>query len=168
MPDPGLAASRRSRTAVGPIVVIEDDPSSAELVAVHLAAAGLRPVNVRTGEEGLAAIAALRPAAVVLDIHLPGMDGWDVLSAIKADPQIASTPVVVVSVLPERGRGFALGALGLPREARVEGGTARGGVARGRRAASTERATAVTSSSSTTTRPRSSWSGPPWSLGAGP
>ena len=92
------------------IVVIEDDPSSAELVGVHLSAAGLRPVTVRTGEEGLAAIRALRPTAVVLDIHLPGMDGWDVLSAIKADPQLASTPVVVVSVLPERGRGFALGA----------------------------------------------------------
>ena len=92
------------------IVVIEDDPSSAELVAVHLTAAGLRPVAVRTGEEGLAAVRALRPAAVVLDIHLPGMDGWDVLSAIKADPQLAPTPVVVVSVLPERGHGFALGA----------------------------------------------------------
>ena len=92
------------------IVVIEDDPSSAELVGVHLTAAGLRPVTVRTGEEGLEAIRALRPTAVVLDIHLPGMDGWDVLSVIKADPKLASTPVVVVSVLPERGRGFALGA----------------------------------------------------------
>jgi len=77
---------------------------------VHLTAAGLRPVTVRTGEEGLEAIRALRPTAVVLDIHLPGMDGWDVLSVIKADPKLASTPVVVVSVLPERGRGFALGA----------------------------------------------------------
>ncbi len=92
------------------VVVIEDDPSSAELVAVHLEAAGLRPIHVRTGEEGLAAVRALRPTAVVLDIHLPGMDGWDVLSVIKADPRIADTPVVVVTVLPERGRGFALGA----------------------------------------------------------
>jgi signal transduction histidine kinase/DNA-binding response OmpR family regulator len=102
--EPEVHDGRRS------IVVIEDDPSSAELVGVHLSAAGLRPVTVRTGEEGLAAIRALRPTAVVLDIHLPGMDGWDVLSAIKADPQLAPTPVVVVSVLPERGRGFALGA----------------------------------------------------------
>ena len=102
--DPAVDDGRRA------IVVIEDDPSSAELVGVHLTAAGLRPVAVRTGEEGLAAVRALRPAAVVLDIHLPGMDGWDVLSVIKADPQLATTPVVVVSVLPERGRGFALGA----------------------------------------------------------
>ena len=102
--EPALEDARRA------VVVIEDDPSSAELVGVHLTAAGLRPVHVRTGEEGLAAVRALRPTAVVLDIHLPGMDGWDVLSTIKADPMIASTPVVVVTVLPERGRGFALGA----------------------------------------------------------
>ncbi|HET7821359.1 MAG TPA: GAF domain-containing protein [Ornithinibacter sp.] len=102
--EPAVDDARRA------VVVIEDDPSSAELVAVHLAAAGLRPVHVPTGEEGLAAIRALRPTAVVLDIHLPGMDGWDVLSVIKGDPQIADTPVVIVTVLPERGRGFALGA----------------------------------------------------------
>jgi CheY-like chemotaxis protein len=52
----------------------------------------------------------LHPAAVILDIRLPGMDGWEVLAALKADPETADTPVVVVSVLPERGRGFALGA----------------------------------------------------------
>ncbi|WP_392542915.1 GAF domain-containing protein [Oryzobacter telluris] len=92
------------------VVVIEDDPSSSELVQLHLGAAGLRPVPVPSGEEGLAAVRALRPTAVVLDIHLPGMDGWDVLAAIKGDPSLAETPVVVVSVLPERGRGFALGA----------------------------------------------------------
>ncbi|MFQ6172932.1 response regulator [Oryzobacter sp. R7] len=92
------------------VVVIEDDPSSSELVQLHLGAAGLRPVAVPSGEEGLEAVRALRPTAVVLDIHLPGMDGWDVLAEIKADPALAATPVVVVSVLPERGRGFALGA----------------------------------------------------------
>ena len=92
------------------VVVIEDDARSAELVAVHLTAAGLRPVAVRTGEEGLEAVRGLRPTAVVLDIHLPGMDGWDVLGAIRADAGTASTPVVVVSVLPEQGSGFALGA----------------------------------------------------------
>ena len=92
------------------VVVIEDDASSSELVALHLAATGLRPVIVRTGEEGLDAVHALRPAAVILDILLPGMDGWEVLSALKADEASAATPVVVVSVFPERGRGIALGA----------------------------------------------------------
>ena len=92
------------------VVVIEDDPSSSELVGVHLTAAGLRPVPVRSGEEGLAAVRDLRPSAVVLDIRLPGMDGWDVLGELKADPELARTPVVVVSVLPDSRRGFALGA----------------------------------------------------------
>ena len=46
----------------------------------------------------------------MLDIRLPGMDGWDVLAALKADPATAAVPVVVVSMLDERGKGFALGA----------------------------------------------------------
>ncbi|MEO6143656.1 MAG: GAF domain-containing protein [Dermatophilaceae bacterium] len=92
------------------VVVIEDDARSSELSALHLAAAGLRPVVVRTGEEGLEAVHALRPAAVILDIQLPGIDGWDVLSTLKADAATASTPVVVVSVHSDRARGIALGA----------------------------------------------------------
>jgi signal transduction histidine kinase/ActR/RegA family two-component response regulator len=92
------------------VVIIEDDASSSELVTLHLGSAGLRPVVVRTGEEGLEAVHALQPAAIVLDIQLPGIDGWDVLSTLKADPATAATPVVVVSVVPDRGRGMALGA----------------------------------------------------------
>src|SRR6185437_4639957 len=52
----------------------------------------------------------LSPAGVVLDILLPGIDGWDVLAQLKADPATAAIPVVVVSMVDERGRGFALGA----------------------------------------------------------
>ncbi|WP_256794557.1 response regulator [Terrabacter sp. Ter38] len=97
--------------ADGPtVVVIEDDPRSAELVELHLRAAGLRPVAASTGEQGLDLVRARDPVAVVLDIHLPGMDGWEVLTELKSDPATADVPVVVVSVEPERGRGFALGA----------------------------------------------------------
>ena len=92
------------------VVVIEDDRSSAELMSLHLEAAGLRPVTVGNGTDGLQTVRDLDPAAVILDIRLPGMAGWDVLGAIKGDPRTASTPVVVVSVIHERGRGFALGA----------------------------------------------------------
>ncbi|WP_020143426.1 response regulator [Terracoccus sp. 273MFTsu3.1] len=92
------------------VVVIEDDPRSAELVELHLRAAGLRPVAASTGEQGLDLVRARDPVAVVLDIHLPGMDGWEVLTELKSDPTTADVPVVVVSVEPERGRGFALGA----------------------------------------------------------
>ncbi|GAA2468047.1 response regulator [Terrabacter carboxydivorans] len=92
------------------VVVIEDDPRSAELVGLHLRAAGLRAVPASTGEQGLDLVRSRDPFAVILDIHLPGMDGWEVLAALKSDPATAAVPVVVVSVEPERGRGFALGA----------------------------------------------------------
>jgi signal transduction histidine kinase/CheY-like chemotaxis protein len=97
--------------ATGPVVVvIEDDARSAELVGLHLRVAGLRALGATTGEEGLALVRSELPVAVVLDIHLPGMNGWEVLTALKSDPVTASVPVVIVSVEPERGRGFALGA----------------------------------------------------------
>ena len=92
------------------VVVIEDDPSSAELLTLHLGAAGLRPVTRDSGPDGLRAVRELHPDIVVLDIRLPGMDGWEVLTAVKADPDVSHTPVVVVSVLPDRARGIALGA----------------------------------------------------------
>jgi CheY-like chemotaxis protein len=67
-------------------------------------------VGVTNGEDGLEAVRRLRPAGVVLDIALPGMDGWELLSRLKQDPATAGIPVVVVSVLDERPRGLALGA----------------------------------------------------------
>jgi signal transduction histidine kinase/DNA-binding response OmpR family regulator len=108
---------RRETPADGPgnangetVVVIEDDPRSAELVRVHLEAAGLRVVTAPTGEEGLILVRTTRPAAIVLDVRLPGIDGWDVLADLKTDPDTAPIPVVVVTVAPERGHAFALGA----------------------------------------------------------
>jgi CheY-like chemotaxis protein len=50
------------------------------------------------------------PTLVILDIHLPRLDGWSVLSAIKGDPSIASTPVIILSVEEQRSKGFSLGA----------------------------------------------------------
>jgi len=93
------------------VVVIEDDRQSLELLTLHLEGAGVRVASARDGSAGLHEVRRRHPAAVVLDIRLPGgMDGWDVLAAIKADPTTARVPVVVVSMVDERGRGFALGA----------------------------------------------------------
>lgn len=92
------------------VLVVEDDDVSAELVSLHVEAAGMRAVRAATGEEGLVLARTASPAAVVLDIRLPGLDGWDVLTRLKSSPGTAHVPVLVVSVLPERGRGFALGA----------------------------------------------------------
>src|SRR5499427_5801210 len=107
--DPGL--TMEPAPDLGPtVVVVEDDRRSFDLLRVYLEAAGARVVGARDGEEGLDTVRRLSPAGVVLDILLPGIDGWEVLAQLKADPATAAIPVVVVSMLDERGRGFALGA----------------------------------------------------------
>ena len=102
--DPGRA------DGTGTVVVIDDDRRSIDLLTVYLEAAGLRVVSASDGRRGVELIRALQPAIVVLDILLPGLDGWQVLESLKADPATAAIPVVVVSILDERGRGLALGA----------------------------------------------------------
>jgi signal transduction histidine kinase/CheY-like chemotaxis protein len=98
-------------TGAGPlVVVVEDDRRSLELISLYLDGAGVQTVAARDGAEGLAAVRRHRPAAVVLDIRLPGMDGWGVLEALKADPATAAAPVVVVTMLDERPQALALGA----------------------------------------------------------
>jgi signal transduction histidine kinase/CheY-like chemotaxis protein len=92
------------------VVVVEDDRRSFDLLRAYLETAGVRVVGARDGEEGLDTVRRLSPAGVILDILLPGIDGWEVLARLKADPRTAPIPVIVVSLLDERGRGFALGA----------------------------------------------------------
>jgi signal transduction histidine kinase/DNA-binding response OmpR family regulator len=113
VPQAGLDSGLPTELAPGPgptVVVVEDDRRSFDLLRVYLEAAGARVVSARDGEEGLDTVRRLSPAGVVLDILLPGIDGWEVLARLKADPATAAIPVVVVSMLDERGRGFALGA----------------------------------------------------------
>jgi len=52
----------------------------------------------------------LRPAAVTLDIMMPDLDGWTVLAAIKGDPELAGIPVILMSIMDQKNRGYALGA----------------------------------------------------------
>ena len=67
-------------------------------------------VTARGGQEGLRLARELRPAAVTLDIMMPDLDGWTVLAAIKGDPALADIPVVLMSIVDEKNRGYALGA----------------------------------------------------------
>jgi signal transduction histidine kinase/CheY-like chemotaxis protein len=94
----------------GTVVVIEDDRRSADLLTLHLEGAGYAVAVAGDGVEGLELVRRADPVAVVLDVRLPRLDGWDVLARLKADPATASVPVVIVSMIDERGRGFALGA----------------------------------------------------------
>jgi len=96
----------------GPLVlVVEDDASAAELLTRQLATAGYRTAVARTGAEALAKAKGLEPAAITLDIILPGLDGWEVMTRLKGDPATAHIPIVVVSVLDNAELGMALGAM---------------------------------------------------------
>ncbi len=92
------------------VLVIEDDRQSLDLVTVYLQAAELEVSSAQDGHTGLALVRQLKPAAVVLDIALPGLDGWQVIEAMKADAETAQIPAIIVSVIDDRPRGLALGA----------------------------------------------------------
>jgi PAS domain S-box-containing protein len=94
----------------GAILVIDDDARSRELLQRILGGAGLRVVVAADGAAGLELARGIEPSVITLDVMMPGMDGWAVLEALKADPATAAIPVIMVSVLDERQLGFALGA----------------------------------------------------------
>lgn len=96
----------------GPLVlIVEDDAAAAELVRLQLGQAGYRTALAEDGESGLAAAHALAPAAILLDILLPGLDGWEVLKRLRADPITAAIPVMVVTIVDDASLGLALGAV---------------------------------------------------------
>ena len=74
------------------IVVIDDDRASVDLMSAYLAGHGVRVVRAHDGKEGLDAVRRLRPVATVLDILLPGIDGWELLDALQADPGSRALP----------------------------------------------------------------------------
>ena len=98
--------------AGGHIVVIEDDRPSLDLFTAYLSGASLEVTTAADGQSGLAAVRRAQPDAVLLDIRLPGIDGWAVLQALQSEQETRDIPVIVVSIVDERARGAALGAAG--------------------------------------------------------
>jgi CheY-like chemotaxis protein/signal transduction histidine kinase len=92
------------------VLIIDDDPMIVSLLTGELEKEGFRVMSVGDGVSGLAAVRQHRPTTVVLDIHLPRLDGWSVLSELKNDPATLHIPVLIVSVEEERARGFSFGA----------------------------------------------------------
>ena len=103
---PDSADGRRSV-----VVIIDDDRSSLDLLSAYLTGTGLRVVRARDGDEGLSEVHRLHPAAVVLDIRLPGTNGWTVLETLKTTPLTREIPVIIVSILDEAARGLEAGAV---------------------------------------------------------
>ena len=108
--DPARKGERRVAARAGHVLVVEDDRRSADLLRVYLEDAGYEVTVGPDGVEGLRLARELVPTALILDILLPRLGGWELLAELKRDPATAAIPVVVVSMLDERGAGFALGA----------------------------------------------------------
>ena len=105
------AASIAHGSATGPLVlVIEDDPKAVDLLRIYLGEAGYAVETAKDGEEGWEKTNRLHPSAIILDVLLPKMDGWDFLTKIKANGDTSSIPVIITSIVDQKGKGFALGA----------------------------------------------------------
>jgi PAS domain S-box-containing protein len=94
------------------VLVVDDDAAAHELIGAMLSREGFRVVHASSGKEALALAEEIHPSAITLDVMMPQMDGWSVLTALKANPALADIPVIMVSMLNERGMGFSLGASG--------------------------------------------------------
>jgi signal transduction histidine kinase/CheY-like chemotaxis protein/ligand-binding sensor domain-containing protein len=92
------------------VLVIDDDPAVRDLLQRALERDGLQVKAASDGRAGLELARALRPDIITLDVMMPGLDGWAVLSALKADPATAAIPVVMLSIVDDRNIGFSLGA----------------------------------------------------------
>ena len=94
------------------ILVVDDDPVIVKLLEINFRLEGFQPRTATSGRQAIELIRELRPALVLLDLMMPGIDGWEVRRAMLEDPAIASIPVVVVSARSQdedRRQGYALG-----------------------------------------------------------
>jgi len=116
LPVEAAAPAARPRVPVaagdGPLIlVVEDNPHAADLLTTYLTRGGYSVEVANQGSSALELARRLRPDAITLDLLLPEVDGWDVLAALKHDPETADIPVVVVTVVDSPARGRALGAV---------------------------------------------------------
>lgn len=92
------------------VLVIDDDAVMRELLYHHLEKLGYRVITATSGQEGLELAKELKPHAITLDVMMPDLDGWTVLTQLKAQPELSSTPVIIASMVEDRNAGYALGA----------------------------------------------------------
>ncbi len=93
------------------VLVVEDEPDIANLIRLQLEYEGYTVRIAGRGEEALRIARETHPGLITLDIRLPDMDGFAVLERLKKDHRTADIPVVIISIVPDRERGFQLGAI---------------------------------------------------------
>ncbi len=92
------------------VLVIDDDPTARDLIERTLTKEGFGVLLANDGPSGIEMARKLKPRVITLDVMMPGMDGWAVLTALKADPATADIPVIMLTIVDEKQIGFALGA----------------------------------------------------------
>ena len=86
------------------VLIVDDDDYFRRILLLHLDARGYDTVQAADGEQAVALTLERRPDVVLLDILMPKRDGWDALAEIRATPEVANTPVVMISGVPGADR----------------------------------------------------------------
>ena len=101
----------------GTVLVIDDDPVARHLIEHVVKREGLSVAIAADGETGLRLAREIRPVLITLDVMMPNLDGWTVLAAIKADPELKGIPVVMLTMVDDPQSGVHAGGVGLPDQA---------------------------------------------------
>jgi signal transduction histidine kinase/DNA-binding response OmpR family regulator len=109
-PPPAVSAQPETESSRGTVLVIDDDPQVHDLVRRYLTKEGFSVASALSGEEGLKLAAEVHPVAITLDVMLPSIDGWSVITSLKADPALASIPVIFLTMVDQKVLGYSLGA----------------------------------------------------------
>jgi signal transduction histidine kinase/CheY-like chemotaxis protein len=104
-----VAPADRGR-ASNVVLVVDDDETVRDQMRRFLVREGCDVVTAKDGAEGISLARQLKPALITLDVQMPEVDGWSVLQELKADGELAWIPVVMLTVVDEKNRGYALGA----------------------------------------------------------
>jgi PAS domain S-box-containing protein len=92
------------------VLVVDDDETVREFMTRFLERQNYDVATAANGIEALALAREMRPAAITLDVMMPDIDGWTVLAALKGDPELAGIPVILLTIVDEKQRGYTLGA----------------------------------------------------------
>jgi signal transduction histidine kinase/ActR/RegA family two-component response regulator len=92
------------------VLVIDDDPAVRDLMSRSLSRLGVSVVAASTAEEGIRLARKVRPLLITLDVILPDSDGWTVLQTLKGDPEVATIPVIMLTIVDSQAKGIHLGA----------------------------------------------------------